>query len=124
MTITKPLPPHLNRGADAEKAARHYLESRGLRMLEQNYRCPAGELDMVMLDQQELVFVEVRYRNSEQFGGAAPSVNAHKQRKLRCAGEDFLQHHPRLPFNGCRFDVMAISGDAPGYHIDWISDAF
>lgn len=124
MSLDPPLPPHLHRGADAEKAARTYLESCGLRLLEQNYRCPAGELDMVMLDQQELVFVEVRYRRSDEFGGAAPSVDADKRRKLRCAGESFLQHHPRLAFSGCRFDVVAVTGAASEYCIDWISDAF
>ncbi len=124
MKRNKLSPPHLQRGADAEKSARKYLESNGLRLLTKNYRCPGGELDLVMLDDQELVFVEVRYRNSEQFGGAARSVDAGKQRKLRLAGEVFLQEHPRLAFSGCRFDVMAVSGDAPGYGIEWIRDAF
>ena len=117
-------PPHLHRGADAEKAALVYLKARGLRLLEKNYRCSAGELDLVMLDQQELVFVEVRYRCSDQFGGAASSVGADKQRKLRHSGEYFLQNHPNLSFGGCRFDVVAIAGTAPEYRIDWISDAF
>ena len=129
MSLKQPLPPHLHRGIDAEKAALAYLESRGLRLLERNYRCPAGELDIVMLDekqpaQKQLVFVEVRYRRTEQFGGAAPSVDADKRRKLRWAGETFLQHHPRLSFDGCRFDVVAVTGGTPKYRFDWISDAF
>lgn len=124
MSLNQPLPPHLHRGVDAEKAALAYLESRGLRLLERNYRYPAGELDMVMLDQRQLVFVEVRYRRTDRFGGAAPSVDADKRRKLRWAGEAFLQHHPRLSFDGCRFDVVAVTGTAPEYRFDWISDAF
>ena len=124
MILQQALPPHLHRGIDAEKAALAYLESRGLRLLERNYRCPAGELDIVMLEQKQLVFVEVRYRRTDQFGGAAPSVDSDKRRKLRWAGETFLQHHPRLSFDGCRFDVVAVTGGAPKYRFDWISDAF
>ena len=124
MILNSLLPSHLHRGADAEKSALKYLKSNGLRLVERNYRCPAGELDLVMLDQRELVFVEVRYRRSGEFGGAARSVDAGKQRKLRQVGEGFLQHHSRLSFNGCRFDVVAVTGAAPGYHIDWIRDAF
>ena len=116
-------PPHLRRGADAERAALAYLECRGLQLLERNYRCPAGELDLVMLERRELVFVEVRYRRDERFGGAAFSVDAGKRRKLRRTGEDFLQHHPRLVYDGCRFDVVAVTGAAE-YRFDWISDAF
>ena len=124
MNFTGPLPPHLHRGVDAEKAVLAYLEARGLRLLERNYRCAAGELDMVMLDQRELVFVEVRYRRNARFGGAAPSVDADKRRKLRRVGEVFLQHHPRLAYDGCRFDVVAVTGAASEYAFDWISDAF
>ena len=127
MSLQQPLPPHLHRGADAEQAALEHLQSRGLKLLERNYRCPAGELDLVMFDRQELVFVEVRYRRSEHFGGAAPSVDAGKRRKLRRTGEAFLQQYPRLSFSACRFDVVAITGAtvaAPEYRIDWISDAF
>ena len=123
MKRSRPLPPHLHRGADAEKSALQYLRANGLQLVEQNYRCAAGELDMVMLDNRELVFVEVRYRGSERFGGAARSVDAGKQRKLRRAGESFLQTYAG-PFTGCRFDVVAVTGAAPGYRMDWISDAF
>ncbi len=124
MNSNLPLPPHLHRGVDAEKAALKYLQSNGLRLLARNYRCAGGELDLVMLERQELVFVEVRYRSSQQFGGALPSVDADKQQKLRHSGEAFLQEHPRQPYAACRFDVVAVSGDAPKYRIDWIRDAF
>lgn len=115
-------PSHLQRGADAEKSAVKHLKSNGLQLLQRNYRCAAGEIDIVMQDQQELVFVEVRYRSSDQFGGAASSVDSRKQRKLRMTGESFLQRHPSLRFTGCRFDVVAIDG--ADHRIDWIRDAF
>ncbi len=137
MRLLSLLPPHLRRGRAAENSALAHLQSNGLQLVARNYRCPGGELDMVMLERRELVFVEVRYRGSERFGGAAPSVDAGKQRKLRRAGESFLQHHPDLAFNGCRFDVVAVSGGGGGgggkgggdtasaeYRIDWIRDAF
>lgn len=118
------LPAHLFRGADAEVAARDYLECRGLQLVQRNYRCAAGEVDMVMRDRSALVFVEVRYRRNDQFGGAARSVDADKQRKLRHSGEHFLQHHPRLEYTSCRFDVVAVTGTPPKYEIDWIANAF
>ena len=120
------LAPHLRRGAAVEKLALAHLRAHGLRLLRRNYRCPGGEVDMVMRERGELVFVEVRYRNSETFGGAARSVDAGKRRRLRLAGESFLQRHPRHAHanGGCRFDVVAVGGDAPNYRIDWIRDAF
>ncbi len=124
MKLNRLLPYHLRRGAAAEKTALAYLQANGLQLLQRNYRCAHGELDIIMRDQQELVFVEVRYRGSEQFGGAARSVNAAKRRKIKLSGESFLQQHAHLGSAGCRFDVMALSGGAPNYHIEWIRDAF
>lgn len=128
-TLTGAMPgaamaPHLRRGADAEDAALAHLQSRGLELVQRNYRCAAGELDLIMLERGKLVFVEVRYRHSDRFGGAAHSVDAAKQRKLRRAGESFLQTRAGLQFTACRFDVVAVSGPGPAYPIDWISDAF
>lgn len=116
-------PAHLRRGADAEDAALAHLQSRGLQLVQRNFRCPAGELDLIMLERGALVFVEVRYRHSDQFGGAAGSVDAAKQLKLRQTGEAFLQTCA-VQFTACRFDVVAVCGAGPAYTIDWIADAF
>ena len=118
------LPPHLRRGVQAERAALSYLKRSGLKLLTQNYRHRSGEIDMVMLHSQELVFVEVRYRSNDQFGGAAESVDYAKQQKLQRCGEDFLAKHPKLGHDGCRFDVVAVMGEPPNYEIDWIRSAF
>ncbi|HPB76542.1 MAG TPA: YraN family protein [Chromatiaceae bacterium] len=108
-----------DRGADKERLARAYLEAQGLRLVASNYRCRRGEIDLVMRDARTLVFVEVRYRASERFGGAAASVGLAKQRRLQAAAGHFLQGHGNdLP---CRFDVLAIGA---GDRIDWIRDAF
>jgi putative endonuclease len=112
-------------GSAKEGLACRYLERHGLRLVARNWRCRHGEIDLVMLDpgdsgdDGELVFVEVRYRRSERFGGALASVDRHKQRKLRTAAGQYLQLHPsELP---CRFDVLAI-GDGDAVH--WIRSAF
>jgi len=120
---TPSAPAHLRRGAAAEDAAIAHLQSRGLALIARNYRCPAGELDGVMLERGALVFVEVRYRNTDRFGGAARSVDALKQRKLQRAAESFLQSCA-VEFTACRFDVVAVSGRGPAYQIEWLKDAF
>jgi putative endonuclease len=106
-------------GADKERLARVYLEGQGLRLVARNYRCRRGEIDMVMRDAGALVFVEVRYRAWDRYGGAAASIGLAKQRRLLAAASHFLQHLSLdLP---CRFDVVAIGA---GDRIDWIRDAF
>lgn len=106
-------------GADKERLACLYLENQGLRLMASNYRCRLGEIDLVMRDSDTLVFVEVRFRASDRFGGAVASIGISKQRRLIAAAGLFLQCHSLdLP---CRFDVIAMSG---GNHIDWIRDAF
>jgi putative endonuclease len=106
-------------GAQKEELARRYLESQGLRLVAHNVRCRLGEVDLVMRDAQTLVFVEVRYRRSERFGGAAASIGHRKRGRLIAAAAFFLQRSPiDLP---CRFDVVAIGA---GNRIEWIQNAF
>jgi putative endonuclease len=106
-------------GAAHEALARRYLESQGLRFVAANVACRQGELDLVMQDGGTLVFVEVRYRASERFGGAAASVDARKQARLLAAAGYYLARHPtNLP---CRFDVVAIGA---GDRMRWIKHAF
>ncbi|MCW8890706.1 MAG: YraN family protein [Sedimenticola sp.] len=110
------------KGHDAESQAQRYLEQRGLRSLERNYRCKLGEIDIIMQQQDTLVFVEVRYRKQRAFGSAAESVTTTKQRKLIRAAQHYLQTH-RLYDCPCRFDVLAIHGEK-SEEIDWIPNAF
>ena len=92
-------------GERYELRARRYLEARGLRTLARNYQCRNGEIDLIMRDGAELVFVEVRMRSSEHFGGAAQSVGIDKRRKLRRAINSYLSRYSyRPPF---RFDLVA-----------------
>lgn len=109
-------------GSDAEDAALAYLEKAGLRLVLRNYRCKAGELDLVMLDGKTLVLVEVRYRASDQYGGAAASITYGKQRRIINAARHLLATRADLRRYPARFDVIAIS--ALRKEIQWIKGAF
>ena len=108
-------------GAGAEDTACRYLENRGLSLVARNYRCPMGEIDLIMRDEKDLVFVEVRYRRCDDYGSAAESISAAKQTRIITAATHYLQRLPAEP--PCRFDVVAIGGKA-SYRIEWIKDAF
>jgi putative endonuclease len=115
----------LQSGRDAESQALRYLEQQGLRLLAQNWLCKGGELDLVMLDGDTVVFVEVRYRQHTQWGGALGSINGRKRQKLIFAAQSFLQRESRWSNHPCRFDVIAIE-KAPGAepHLNWLRNAF
>ncbi len=101
-----------------------FLKQSGLKLLQKNYRCAFGEIDLVMQDGNDVVFVEVRYRKSNRFGGAAASVDQNKQRKLRATAEHYLQQHPRVRNKPCRFDVVAVTEHRDQPDFDWITNAF
>lgn len=71
-----------------------------------------------------LVFVEVRLRNRDDFGGAAASVTPAKQRKIIATAQAFLQHHPEFLACDCRFDVLAVKAGAAAWHVRWLPGAF
>lgn len=117
------------RGAAVEDAARTHLLRAGLREVAANASFRLGELDLVMVDDDAfgaptLVFVEVRYRRDDDYGGGAASVDRHKQRKVVRAAELFLLAHRRLADMPCRFDVVDAHGDPAAPRLDWIRDAF
>lgn len=116
-------------GRTAEDLAQRHLERAGLRLLLRNYRCRAGEIDLVMLDARAaaLVLVEVRSRSRRDYGGAAASVGAVKRRRCVLAARHLLLTHRELRRLRARFDVVAIdppraTGEAP--HVTWIRHAF
>ncbi|MGR8918263.1 MAG: YraN family protein [Gammaproteobacteria bacterium] len=112
------------RGADFEALAEAWLNARGLHTVARNYRCRAGEIDLVMQQGATLVFVEVRYRRSSRFGGAAASVDGRKRERIVRAARHYLARHPALGDRPCRFDVMALEGDGDAPEVDWIEGAF
>ena len=113
-------------GRRGEDLAARHLESRGLRLLERNYRCRGGEIDLVMLDGDSLVLVEVRLRTSGGHGGAAASVGTRKQRRFAHAARHLLATRPQYRTLRARFDVVALdsSGRADELQVTWIRDAF
>ncbi|GAB3753709.1 YraN family protein [Lysobacter olei] len=111
-------------GASVEAAARDRLVAEGMTPVAANVGYRLGELDLVMHDGESLVFVEVRYRRDDRFGGGAASVDWRKCRKLIRAAELFLMHHPRWANAPCRFDVIDAEGDAAAPRLTWLRDAF
>jgi len=118
------LAPHLESGQRAEELALATLKARGLTLVERNYSCPQGELDLVLLDAGCLVVVEVRYRRDASRGSAAESVGPEKRRKLTRATEHFLRSHADLRRKPLRFDVVAVAGEGESVAVEWIQDAF
>ncbi|WP_456444676.1 YraN family protein [Thiolapillus sp.] len=110
--------PHLRKGEAAESLACRWLESQGLVLQARNYRCRAGEIDLIMEDGETLVFVEVRYRSHPGYGSAAESVTPAKQLKLLRTAQHYLQQLPHTP--PCRFDIIGIEPEQP---VQWIRNA-
>lgn len=111
---------HLISGSAAEALAAHYLQQQHLKLLEKNFRCPYGEIDLIMQDGKTLVFVEVRMRSSASFGGAAMSVTPSKQEKLRRSAQRYLQIHGE---QACRFDVVLMQAIDVNT-VEWLKNAF
>jgi len=109
-----------DRGRRAEDLAAEFLQQRGLEIVARNHRSRFGEIDLIARDGRTLVFVEVRMRSGDGFGGAAASITAAKRAKLVRAARHFLAGTARAP--ACRFDALLVSGmEAP---IEWIKNAF
>ncbi|TWG79510.1 putative endonuclease [Cupriavidus gilardii J11] len=107
------------RGERAEARALAYLQQQGLTLLVRNYRCKGGELDLVMrASDGTLVFVEVRARSSDAFGGAAASITVSKRQRILQAANHYLATLASVP--RCRIDVVAIGPRG----IEWLKDAF
>ena len=112
--------PAMNReGARAEDLCAELLRAAGLRLIERNWRCRHGEIDLIAEERGTLVFAEVRMRSPGGFGGAAESVTAAKRARLIAAARLYLT---RRPDASCRFDVFLIDG--PPRHVQWIRNAF
>jgi putative endonuclease len=109
----------IKRGRKAEDAAFDYLRKRGLTKIERNYRCRFGEIDLIMRDAQTVVFVEVRQRSSNDYGGALNSIDSRKKRKLLTTARHYIAAKGEFP--ECRFDAVLLNGDN---QVEWIRDAF
>jgi len=108
-------------GTDAEERATLWLQEQGLVLMQKNARCRLGEIDLIMRDEQTLVFVEVRQRRNRDYGGAAASVDWRKQLKIIRTARYLIAGNPRWSSLTCRFDVIAFEGDQEPV---WYKDAF
>jgi putative endonuclease len=108
----------------SEDIAAEFLQRQGLELLVTNYRYRTGEIDLIMIDDQTLVFVEVKQRRDSQLGRPEESVGMAKQAKLRRTAASYLQRHDRSQSWPCRFDVVAITGSPHAPVCRWIQNAF
>jgi len=107
------------KGAQYEKLALKFLVAQGLELIERNFNCKCGELDLIMKEKGGLVIVEVRYRNNDRYGSALESVTRTKQSRIIAATKIYIvKHKIDQPI---RFDVVAITGNTPP---EWIKNAF
>ncbi|MFJ3315124.1 YraN family protein [Herbaspirillum huttiense] len=104
-------------GDEGEDHALAYLQAQGLQLVQRNFRCKGGEIDLILREGSTIVFVEVRARASSAYGGAAASVTPPKQRRLLVAAQVWLQGQARLP--ACRFDVVTLEGG----RLQWLRNA-
>ena len=110
-------------GKQGEKVAEQFLRKKGYRVVERNYRCPAGEVDLILLDRRVIVFVEVKTRTDHRFGTPLEAVERRKQIKMIQAAQFFLSQK-RLHEREARFDVVGISWSNENPVIEHIVNAF
>jgi putative endonuclease len=108
------------RGREAETLVARYLESRGLRVLEHNFRVRGGEIDLICRDGKVLVFVEVRLRSRGDFGGAGASITLAKRQRIILAARHFLAGKAE---GDCRFDCVLLDA-LDSRCIEWLKNAF
>lgn len=111
-------------GKRAEEHAWRFLQDQGLKPILRNYRCYFGEIDLIMLDRDDIVFVEVRSRRRVDFGNALESIRPGKIRKLMKTATHFLQKKHWLHKRPSRFDVVAIHPVDGKMQLEWIKNAF
>jgi putative endonuclease len=110
-------------GKNAENLVSNYLQQQGLKLIEANYTCKCGEIDLIMRDGETLVFVEVRYRKNDYYGDGVASVTKYKQHKIIRAATYYLQQNNLYDKVLCRFDVVAAASENIN-NLQWIKNAF
>ncbi|HHZ88331.1 MAG TPA: YraN family protein [Chromatiaceae bacterium] len=117
-------PTTLARGQQAETMALAFLQERGMRLLDRNYHCRFGEIDLILTHRDTLIFTEVRYRCNPLYGTAAESVGPSKQRRILITARHYLARHPQMNKLPARFDIIAIGPELKHEHLRWIPNAF
>jgi putative endonuclease len=113
------------RGEAVERAAENYLQQQGLQSITHNFQRRGGEIDLIMREGATLVFVEVRFRKTDNFGSPVESVTPSKQRKLLQTAQLFLLAQPQWRNAPCRFDIVAARpAENDAIQFEWIKNAF
>ena len=112
------------KGLYYENLALKYLKKQGLKLLQKNYHCRLGEIDLIMQDEDCIVFIEVRYRNNADFGNGLDTVNINKQHKLIKTAQLYLIQKGLYEKIPARFDVISISNGELNPQLCWIKNAF
>jgi len=110
-------------GDHAEDLALSYFKNKKFSLEQRNFHCRYGEIDLIMWDQEYLVFIEVRHRASFDYGGALESIDHIKRSKLRRAAEFYLVSTKRNDC-ACRFDILCVNGNLNNPDYEWIANAF
>lgn len=111
-------------GQSLEEFACAKLREQGLKIIERNYLCKMGEIDLIARDNSQLIFIEVRYRKSNIYGGSLESISLKKQQRIIKTAFHYLQKQNLLNKIACRFDVIALSGSFNKLEYNWIKAAF
>ena len=110
------------RGKEAEEVAADFLHNKGWKILQKNFRMRSAELDLVGLDNETLVFVEVKQRSTPGAGLPEEAVDSRKIAKLYQAASFFLKRNPQHARRDCRFDVIAVDGTGPERQLRHLTD--
>ena len=110
-------------GNDAELRACQYLNEQGLELIERNFHCRYGEIDLVMRDQQTIIFVEVRFRKADSLVDGAQSITTSKQQRIIRSASYYLQRHKFNETIPARIDVVAVTQGKDEHQFEWIQNA-
>lgn len=103
-----------------ETKALHYLQQQGLKLVIRNFTQKLGEIDLIMLDDATLVFLEVKFRASTSHGHPLETITQSKQKKIKRCAQIFIQQNPSFHHSACRFDAVSLSTK----EVRWVKNAF
>lgn len=115
-----------DKGLFYEKQAQDWLKKKGLIPVRKNFSCRYGEIDLIMLDDRTLCFIEVKFRKNNAFGGTAYSIPPAKQKKIIQSALIFISQHKKFQQHALRFDAFFIQTvkNKSQYQIEWLQNAF
>ena len=112
------------KGRTAEDIAYKYLIRQGFKLLARNYRSRRGEIDLIMRDEEIIVFIEVRSRKDNRTMNVVESIDSQKRARIIQTSQQYLQSDKNLRDSICRFDIVLVKGQLESAEIEWIKNAF